>query len=376
MRHPSEKVNSPTHKPTISVVIPTLDQGGAERSMIQLANGLAREGFDATLVTALHADGVYRCEVTAPLVDLSAGRQRHIPRALHRYMKSASPDIVVTALINNWVLGLHAIMRYPARIVISERTFFSGFMAERGGVLSKLTTALSRFLYRNAERIVAVSHGVADDLAATGLARREQLRVIYNPVISETFEAMRKEPASQALLAVDRPNFIAVGRLSELKNYPDMFRAFALVRKKVPCRLVVLGEGESRPHLEELVDELGLRMDISMPGFVRNPFPYVERADCFVMSSKHEGLPGSLVQALACGTTVVSTDCRSGPDEILEGGKYGTLVPVGDIQALAEAMLRALEHPFPAESLRDRAAFFSEKNCIEAYGALFDELLS
>ena len=135
MRHPSEKVNSPTRKPTISVVIPTLNQGGAERSMIQLANGLAREGFDATLVTALHADGVYRCEVTAPLVDLSAGRQRHIPRALHRYMKSASPDIVVTALINNWVLGLHAIMRYPARIVISERTFFSGFMAERGGVL-------------------------------------------------------------------------------------------------------------------------------------------------------------------------------------------------------------------------------------------------
>ena len=174
-------------------------------------------------------------------------------------------------------------------------------------------------------------------------------------------------------MAHDRPNFIAVGRLSDVKNYPLLIRAFARLLKKVHCRLILLGEGEQRFLLESLVNELGLSGDVLLPGFVQNPFPYVATADCFVMSSNREGLPGALIQALACGTTVVSTNCESGPSEILENGKYGFLVPVGDEHALAEAMRHALEAPFERELLKERARFFSEENCVNTYIKLFNE---
>ena len=205
------------------------------------------------------------------------------------------------------------------------------------------------------------------------LGSKEQLRVIYNPVVSAGFSEMVNAESPFPLLALDRPNFIAVGRLSEAKNYPLLLRAFARLRKKIPCRLILLGEGEQRSRLESLIVELGLFRDVLLPGFVQNPFPYVAAADCFVMSSNREGLPGALIQALACGTTVVSTNCESGPSEILENGKYGLLVPVGDEEAFTKAMQQALEFPFDKTLLRERAQFFSEENCVNAYLKLFKE---
>ena len=359
----------------IAVLTPTLDQGGAERSMVQLAVGLHRVGCSVQLVTALNSRGVYRSEVPpeVPSLDLSANRVRYLPRALYRYLSIHKPDILITALINNWVLGVATMIGYRGKIIISERTVFSKLLEEQQGVSSQCKLFFSRKLYPRADRIVAVSSGVATDLLQLNLGRKEQVRVIYNPVISAHFSAMANAEMPRSLLAQDRPNFIAVGRLSEAKNYPLLLRAFARLLKKIPCRLILLGEGEQRLQLESLVAELGLAGDVLLPGFVQNPFPYVATADCFVMSSNREGLPGALIQALACGTTVVSTNCESGPSEILENGKYGLLVPVGDEEAFTKAMQRALEVPFDRGSLKARAQFFSEENCVNAYLKLFEE---
>jgi glycosyltransferase involved in cell wall biosynthesis len=160
---------------------------------------------------------------------------------------------------------------------------------------------------------------------------------------------------------------VAVGRLAAQKDFATLLRAFARVRERRPARLLILGEGRLRPALEALVAELGLGAAAAMPGYAENPFSALARADLYVMSSRYEGLPGALIQALACGCRVVSTDCPSGPAEILDHGRFGQLVPVGDAAALAEAMLAELDAPPDPERQRARAAQFSVPRAVDAY---------
>ncbi len=360
----------------ISILVPTLDQGGAERSMVHLANALFRRGCQAQLVTALSGDGVYRDEIEQglPFVDLGAGRQRYFPRVLGRYISDCKPDIIVSALMSNWTVGIAMLAKYPVKIVISERSVLSTQIKNAGNMLADISFLLSRFLYPRAARVVAVSQGVADDLVAHQLVKPDRIKVIYNPVISDQFYKLLKEEMSLPLLHPTSPNFVAVGRFHEDKNYPLLIKAFAMLRRNMPCRLILFGEGVLRPALESLIAELGLGEDVLLPGFVRNPFPYITRASCFVLSSRVEGLPGALIQALGCGTTVVATNCVSGPAEILDNGKYGILVPVGDVEALHKGMCEALAHPFVPDLLRQRAQLYSEQNCINAYMELFNEI--
>ena len=178
----------------------------------------------------------------------------------------------------------------------------------------------------------------------TGIPR-ERIKVIFNPSVVGT------EVAEKAKAPLDHPWFepgqpsvvVAVGRLQEQKDYATMIRAFAQVRKARPVRLLILGEGKERPMLEALIEELGLQEDVGLPGFVMNPYAYLARASLFVLSSRWEGLPTVLIEALCCGTPVVSMDCPSGPREILRGGEYGRLVPVGDAEALARAIEKTLD---------------------------------
>jgi glycosyltransferase involved in cell wall biosynthesis len=362
----------------IAVITPTLDNGGAERSMVQLANALAGEGLNIQLVTALNADGVYNKEIAAntPFLNLDARRSRHLPIKLHRYMMEQKPGIVVSALINNWVLGVKIVMRQKAKIIATQRTVFSGLLDENSGLLSKASFLMSRRLYPRADKVVAVSQGVAGDLVTQGVAPIEKVRVIYNPTVSEELFKAIDEEMPLPLFSSEAPNFVAVGRLSEPKNYNDLIDAFTMVRKSIPCRLVIFGEGEKRRELETQIERLGLLEDVLLPGFISNPFPYVKAADCFVLSSKREGLPGSMIQALACGSTIVATDCDSGPREILEDGKYGVLVPVGDIKSLADAMKKALYCRFPPDLQKRRSLAFSKENCVKLYVELFDELMA
>jgi glycosyltransferase involved in cell wall biosynthesis len=221
---------------------------------------------------------------------------------------------------------------------------------------ARYVPALIRSFYPWADGIVAVSEGVADDLAAvTGLCR-DRINVIYNPVVTPEVARMVQEPLDHPWLQPGQPPVVvAVGGLRPQKDFGTLVEAFACVRRRRPARLLILGEGWQRVNLETLVAQHRLEADVQMPGFVPNPYPYLARAAAFALSSRWEGLPGALIEALFCGVPIVATDCPSGPREILAQGQYGRLVPVGDPTALAEALESALSGelaPPPRESWR------------------------
>ena len=204
---------------------------------------------------------------------------------------------------------------------------------------------LVRWNYPLADEIIAVSDGAADDLSISTRIPRDQIQVVYNPIITPEMDLKSRENLDHPWFKPGEPPVIlAVGRLTSQKDYPLLIRAFARVRQAIPVRLLILGEGPERNELTSLINQLGLEDDISMPGFVHNPYAFMAHASVFVLSSRWEGLPTVLAEALYCGAPLVSTDCPSGPREILQNGRFGKLVPVGDVDCLADAIQDTLKN--------------------------------
>ena len=330
----------------IALFLPTLSGGGAERSFLNLAEGLCRTGRPVDLVVA-RASGPYLSQIPAGvrLVDLGASRTLLSLPALARYLRRERPAVLLSALDHANIVALWAkrLARVPTQVIISVRNTRSAEATTETTLRSKFVWFFARRFFPAAEGIVAVSHGVADDLAHSMDIPRDRIHVIYNPVVSEALLEKSRQPLEHPWFAPGAPPVVlSVGRLHPQKDFSTLLQAFARVRASRSVRLMVLGEGEERGRLEALASELGLGDDVSFPGFVDNPFAYMRRASLYVLSSRFEGLPGVLIQALACGCPVVSTDCPSGPSEILDGGRYGPLVPVGDAPALACAVSSAL----------------------------------
>jgi glycosyltransferase involved in cell wall biosynthesis len=220
---------------------------------------------------------------------------------------------------------------------------------------------------------VAVSAGVAEDLAQ--LVPANKTTVIYNPIIPANFQSMADEPIHLPWPERDGYSLIlGVGRLEIQKDFPTLIEAFKRVSQNRSARLLILGDGTQRGHLEKQIERLELANLVALPGFVQNPYPYMQAADVFVLSSRHEGLSNTLVEAMATGTPVLSTDCPHSPREILEGGKYGILAPVGDPAALAEAILQTLDNPQSPQLLMDRSMEFTAAKSAERYIHLFETL--
>jgi glycosyltransferase involved in cell wall biosynthesis len=354
----------------IAIYLPSLRGGGAERVMVTLANGFAARGFAVDLVLA-KAEGPYLKDVasTVRVVDLDSPRTLLSLPGLVRYLRRERPVSMLSALNHANVVAVAAkqLARVPMRLVVSERNTLS--VSNRGSraLRVRLLPWLMRGAYRRADGVVTVSAGVADDLVAALDLPRKHVRVIYNPMVTDTLLAQSKLPLSHSWLAPDQPPLVlAVGRLTPQKDFRTLIHGFARLRQARPVRLVILGDGEQRGELEAIVGELGLSQDVALPGFVDNPFAWMRQASLFVLSSAWEGLPGVLIQAMACGAPVVSTDCPSGPAEILENGRWGRLVPVGDAEALAVAMAATLderEHPDVAA----RAMDFGVEQAVDAY---------
>jgi len=227
---------------------------------------------------------------------------------------------------------------------------------------------LIRGVYPWADAIVAVSNGVADDLSSTAGIARKRITTIYNPVVTPGLQEKARATLNHPWFAPGSPPVVlGVGRLAAEKDFPTLLKAFARVRAVRKARLMILGEGRERATLEALAHELGVATDVELPGFVDNPFAYMARAAVFVLSAVWEGFGNVVVEAMACGCPVVSTDCPSGPAEIMDGGAYGSLVPVGDDAALAKAILSVLETPPDLERLRARAALFSVDRAADQY---------
>ena len=235
---------------------------------------------------------------------------------------------------------------------------------------------LMRLLYPLADKVVGVSRGVAAEARSALRLRPDQVTSIYNPVITPSTEDQIAQPTGNPRFdELQKPIVITVGRLFPQKDQVTLITAFAPVARAKNATLVLLGDGPERSQLEAAAQAAGIADRVHFLGFVENPLAYMARADLFVLSSTHEGFANVLVEALACGLPVVSTDCPSGPREVLDEGRYGQLVPVGDVNAFTEAMIATLDAVTDRDRLRDRAQVFSTDRITDQYECLFETLL-
>lgn len=366
-------------KGKIAFFIPSCHGGGAERVMVTFANAFAKKGIETDLVV---------CSLTGPYVDeidkrvnvfdLKKDRVSRSLPALLRYIRENKPTAMVScqAHANIFAVIAKLLSREKFRLAIREASTPS--MARKTGnskfpVKTRVVSFLQRRLYKYADFVIAPSKGVALDLVENKIAPESKVYVIYNPVDIEMIQERMKEPVSHPWFKESVPVILSAGRLTKPKDYPTLIKAFGIVEKRTPCKLIILGEGEKRKELEELVKELGLEGKVDMPGFVENPFAYMARASVFVLSSLWEGLPNVLIQAMVCGTPVVATDCPNGPREILDGGRYGVLVPPADSEKLSEAILKEIEGKNGKNTNTKKLELFSANNVAEQIRVLLEK---
>jgi glycosyltransferase involved in cell wall biosynthesis len=361
------------HRRRLAIFMPSFRGGGAERVMTTLALALADRGIGVDLVVA-QGDGPNAPVATEGIrvFDLKAPRVLRAATGLVRYLRRETPDTLLSALPHANVVAVWA--RFLAgtrtRTVLSEHTTASLSASNAALLRARALPFFMRMTYPRADGIVAVSEGVADDLASLVGIDRSRITRIYNPVVTPQLAILAAKPLSHHWFApAQHPVVLGVGRLTAAKGFETLIRAFATVRRHRPVRLVILGEGSERRNLLTLAMQLGVEEDVSLPGFVDNPYQYMRRAAVFVLSSRWEGFGNALVEAMACGTPVVSTDCPHGPREILEGGRHGTLAAVGDHAALARAIVARLDNPGNSTAIQ-RAGSFGIEGAIDDYRAV------
>lgn len=356
-------------EPKLAIFLPSLSGGGAERSMLNLAHGVAERGYPVDLVLA-QARGPYLSGVdkAVRIVDLKASRVLMSLPALARYLRKEQPKALVSALNYANVVALWArrLVGVPKRVLVNEQNTVSRSAYNSAKRRQRMVPHLMRRFYPWADYIIGNSQGVADDLSQVLGIPRQRIKILYNPVVTPEVREKAQAPLDHPWFEPGQPPVVlAVGRLTKQKDFPTLLRAFAQVVSTRPARLLILGEGVDRPMLEALVRQLGIQDHVSLPGFVDNPYAYMTRAGLYVLSSRWEGLPTVLIEALSCGLPIVATDCPSGPKEILADGQHGVLVPVGDVTALARAMEAGLAgktprptpeswHPYSLEAVVDQ----------------------
>jgi glycosyltransferase involved in cell wall biosynthesis len=398
-------VNSPTGAAKIDVAffLPSLVGGGAERAMLNLAIGFANQGFGVDIVL-VKAKGDYLSEVpdNVRVVDLNATRLILSLPQFVQYMRNNRPTVMISAMEDTNLVAILAkkIADVPTRMIVSVQNQISLEAKHSNDLKRKVVPYLLRWFYPMANGIVAASQGVAEDLATISGVSPDLIQTIYNPIVTDSLMEKVNQSANHPWLRLDDSNdlsrdnlfddpsmerspntierspanrdpvILAVGRLTAQKDFPTLLRAFAKLRQVQPAKLIILGEGEERSQLEALIEQLGLSSVVSLPGFVPNPCAFMSQAQVFVLSSAWEGFGNVLVESLAAGTPIVSTDCPSGPSEILADGRYGKLVPVGDVTQLADAMLETIQTRSSPQVLRERSQLFSLERVLEQYRQL------
>jgi glycosyltransferase involved in cell wall biosynthesis len=359
----------------VALFIPALDGGGGERITLLLAAELQAAGHDVDLVVG-SSRGPLLAEVPAgvPLVDLGCEHLRAGLPPLVRYLRGRRPGWLLPTIEHASVLAIAAaaVARSDTKVMVRVANTLSHDQAEAPTVFERFTGVLVRRLYRRANVLVACSNGMADDLAVVAGVDRRTIHVVPNPAIGHDLQERAREPLSHPWFRPGAPPVIlAVGRLTAQKNYALLLGAFALLRHEREARLIILGEGPEREALQQRAHALHVDDDVDLPGFDPNPYRYMARANVVALSSDWEGLPGVLIEALACGVSVVATDCPSGPREILRDGEYGRLVPVGDVDRFATALGDAIDDPRRAPA----AAWepFTVRNSAALYARLLQD---
>jgi glycosyltransferase involved in cell wall biosynthesis len=353
----------------IALVLPNLGGGGAEAVNLTLAREFVARGYKVDLVLA-KATGVLidRIPKGVRVIDLSARRLVYALGVLRGYLRREKPHAVLAGV---WPMNAIAIAArlgagVGTRMIVCDHNTLS-LTPEWAGRLKKVALrVIMAVAYRRADARVAVSKGVARDVAHLSLMPVERFDVIHNPIAAPS-DAMSATESSGLWANAKGARILAVGSLKRQKNHALLLRAFARLTEERPAVLTILGEGSLRRELERLVAELDLADRVRLPGFVSDPSEAYRSADLFVLTSDYEGFGNVIVEALASGTPVVSTDCPNGPAEILDGGRYGELVPCGDPDALALGMQHALDTQHDYEALRARARDFAPSVAADAY---------
>jgi len=354
----------------LSIFIPSLMGGGAERIIVILANEISKRGIAVDLVLS-KSIGPYLSDVhpSIRIVNLNSKRLLFSIVPLVKYMREEKPKVMLTALNTANVIAIIAriISRVKFRLIVSERAVTSVAIKDNPLMRAKLMPFLMRMTYQKADAIVAVSFGVADDIINKFKMPSKNIHVVYNPVVTSQLIKLSNEKFEHEWFENEEvPVILSIGRLTSQKNFTLLIKAFSLLLKSREARLIILGKGELQKELENLTIELNIRDKVSFPSFVKNPFMWMKNSSLFVLSSDYEGLPGTLIQAMACGTPVVSTDCPSGPKEILENGQWGRLVPMRDVESLSRAMAATLdEEAHPDVALR--AQYFDVNHGVDGY---------
>ncbi len=356
----------------IALLLPSLAIGGAERSLLTLARAWCDMGMQVDVVTVLDGGGL-RGELPAAVRHIPLVRQVTMRsplragltalRGLVNYLHREQPDALLSSVTGANLLAVAArpLSGVSCRVVLRE------------ACVARNTTGMARrwavsLFYRHADAVVAVAGGVAQDLVSVFSVPAGRVHPLPSPIDLARVQILAREvPIHPWCVRSDRPLIVTAGRLVAQKDHGMLIRAVAGVRVRRPVRLLILGEGPERPALEALVEELGLGEAVAMPGALPNPYPCMASGQVFALSSRWEGMPVALIEAMALGTPVVATDCHSGPRELLHGGALGALVPVGDSVAMADAIERTLDSPPNTDALRVRAGDFEAGHCARAY---------
>lgn len=346
---------------------PSLGQGGADRVTVTVLKNLDRERYSPKLAL-LHAKGEWLDQVPSdvPVLTLAASRVRFAAPALRQLVRREAPDVVFSTSSGTnaiTVAACRSLLKRP-KLVISERNILFN-----GGVTRyrKVDVALKRRLYPLADTVTALSRGVADDLAEKLGLNRDDLQVLYNPLVDDQLAVRAQEAVQHRFFKSEGPVVISAARLVPHKGFDDLIEAFAIVCKTLPkAKLIILGEGKHKNHLVARANKLGLAEQIDFVGFQKNPYAWFNKADVFALASYNEGLCNVLVESMASGTPVISTDCPHGPNEIITHASDGFLTKVGDQPELASRVLEVLQDSKLRAKLAKAAVKSADRFRIEA----------
>jgi glycosyltransferase involved in cell wall biosynthesis len=361
----------------IANFIPSLSGGGAERVVINLCTCFPRDEVEPVLIAgSLTGPFVDRIPVDVEVVDLKRAKIRHTIGPLRDYIRQANLDLLISHLSHANIATLWAMRKLRKlnqkqdlglpEIAVVEHMTMSAYRGLKWR--DRFIRPLARRLYKSADQVVAVSNAAARDLEQQLRLPPSSVTTIYNPVVSAHIHNSRQEPLQHPFVEQhSEPLILAVGRLSAQKDYPTLIQAFAQLQSAAPSRLAILGDGEERASIESLIAKLGLENRVCLVGFTENPYQWMQRADLYVLSSRWEALPTVLIEAMACGCNVVSTDCPSGPAEILGERFAQRLTPCGDPSALATAIKQALDEPLDDAEVIRRASQFNFTTAARRY---------
>ena len=365
----------------VVVLLGSFYAGGSERAMINFANGMAERGMSVDIIAGPGSSDFHSLvSENINVIELERGMLRSIPY-VRNYLKKAQPDVLFSSLLHvNVAAMLTKVFNFgvSTKVVLREATTPSEYAKVLKGWKDKLTIRFAQLLFRHADHVIGAGEECRNDSIKFYRLNPEKTSTVYSPFVNKAFFDSAREPVQHKWFSDGSRVIASMGRVMPVKDFPTLIAALAEVRQNIEVKLLIIGETnrdlEHFKLLQKTIAELNLVDAVDFVGFHKNPFPYLVNSEVYVLSSKFEGLPGALVQAMAVGCKLVATDCKSGPREILCGGDKGKLVPVGDADAMASAIIESLSEEHDRSLGRKWTSDFLESNSISKLIRIFENV--